>query len=500
MSDLYQPKNAEELSQRFLRDIRLASIQSGYDDVPVGYGSDFWLTSQGIAGIGLQGFRNILLSEADQNVLTAEGQALDNIRVGYGIPEVSLSPGRGRIKIRVSGVTTITNGQSFIYPNGKSGRVVGTYVNPSDNSEVNVECTTNGTSGNLKAGEIVRFIGAPVNVGSEAKVSVDSPITGGTDSESDARKRLRILNVLRNKPAGGNWAHVRQIVLDLNGGVQNCFVYPALGGPASAKVVPVKDFDLSLNDFSRICSDALLATIRSQLQSNLPVGVELVVQGAATEYTDITLKLSIPDSSQSGGSGQGWKDIVPWPQLEVADSNRVTVTSVNATFDQLLINAATTTAPIDGQTHISWWSPNDRKFYTGLVVDHSGSTGAWLITLDRPIVDSIGLGPVSGDYISPSCENIVGYGSSFVNMFRNLGPGENTSSLARLPRAKRHPFVAVESPFSITNSTLKSMIVSYPEITDFSIGYALKASPTVPINTATAPNILVPRRFGVYKL
>ncbi len=500
MADLYQPSNSEELSQRFLRDVRLASIQAGNDDVPVGYGSDFWLTSQGLSGMALQGFRNIALSESDQNVLTAEGDALDIIRVGYGIPEVSASPGRGRITIRVSGSATITNGQAFLYPNGKSGRVIGTYVNPSDKSDINVECTTNGTSGNLKSGETVRFIGTPINVTTEALVSTDEPITGGTDTETDARKRLRILNVLRNKPAAGNWSHLRQIVLDENGGVQNCFVYPALGGPASVKVVAVKDFNPADVDFSRSVSDALLSAIRDDLQAKVPIGIQVVVQTAASEYTDITLKLTIPSSSKSGGNGLGWLDIAPWPSLDVADAGKVTVSAVNATFDSFTVSANTTVEPIEGQTHLSWWSAVDRKFHSGLIILKTGTTGAWVVTMDRPLVDSTGAGPATGDYVCPQCKNIDGYGTEWINLFRSLGTGENTATVALLPRASRHPYVADEAPYSVTNASLKAMTQRFNEITDFALGYTLKVTPTVPSLRETPPNILIPRRFAVYPL
>ncbi len=446
------------------------------------------------------GFRNISLSEADQNVLNANGEALDAIRIGYGLPEVTASPARGKLILTISGTTTIPNGQAFLYPNGKSGRVVGTYVNPANNSEVNVECTTTGSAGNLRSGETVRFIGPPINVAIEAKVSNGSPLTGGTDTESDSRKRARILNVLRNKPAGGNWAYIRALVLNSNGGIQDCFVFPALGGPASVKVVPIKDFDLSNVDFSRTVPDASLAYIRSVLQSNLPVGVEVVVQSSVSEYTDITLKVTIPDSSQSGGNGQGWIDIDPWPQLETADAGKVSLSAVNATFDSFTVSASTTAAPIDGQTHLSWWSSVDRKFYSGLIVSHSGSTGAWIVTMDRPMVDSTGAGPSTGDYVCPSAQNLASYGDDWVATFRSMGPGENTAAPARLPRAKRHPFAADESPYSITNSVLKTVALKHPEITDFSFGYTLKVTPTIPSNTATAPNILIPRRFSVYPL
>lgn len=498
MADLYQPSGAEELSRRFLRDIRLASIQAGNDDIPVGYGSDFWLTSQGIANICLLGFRNISLSEADQNVLTAEGEALDAIRQGYALPEVSASKAGGKLVIKVSGSTTISDGQAFIYPNGKTGKFIGAYVNPANLSEVLVECTSTGSAGNLRAGEVVRLIGPPVNVATEATVSANSPITGGTDAEDDARKRIRILNTLRYKPSGGNWSYIRQECLNFSGGIQNCFVYPALGGPSSVKVCPVKDFDIANFDYSRSVPDSLLAEVRSHLQSLLPVGVQVIVQAVASQYTDVALKIKIPSSSKSGGNGRGWTDVIPWPSLVPADNGRVSLSDPGATYDIITLSANTTVAPIDGQTHISWWSSIERKFYHALVVGHSGSSGSWTISLDRPLVDKTGAGPVSGDFVSPSCQYINGYGDAYIELFRSLGSGENTAQAARLPRALRRPGPSDESPYDLTNSSFKAITQKYNEITDLSIGYASSTTPVVPSDTVSAPNILIPRKFGVY--
>lgn len=499
MADLYQPANPEELSQRFLRDIVLAASSVNQEPPPVGKGSDFWLTSQGLANMGLMGFYNLNLSEADQNVLTAEGQALDNLRLGYGLPEVSATPARGKIVVRISGSTTIPNGQAFLYPNGTSGKVVGTYLNPADRAELDVQCSVTGNVGNLKSGQTVRFIGTPVNVRTEATVSNTFPLTGGTDTEDDSRKRDRILNVLRNKPAGGNWAYIRQLVLDNFGNISDCFIYPALGGPGSVKVVVVKDFDKSINDYSRSVNSALLSAVRNLLQANLPVTVQTVVQTVASQYADTTLKVTIPNSSQSGGNGQGWIDIVPWPNLEVADGGKVTLSSPNATFDSFTVSANTTIAPIDGQTHIAWWSSVDRKFYSGLIVSHSGSSGAWVVSVDRPLVDSTGAGPVVGDYVSPVSQNMSGYGDAWISTFSAMGPGENVND-SRLPRAARKPSASEKSPISITNALLKTMTNKYQEITDFAFGYNLVITPTVPGLAQTQPNILIPRRFGIYSI
>lgn len=497
MADLYQPRNAQELVDRFLRDVRLAAVSEGLEEPPTQVGTDFWLTANGVAGMGLLGFYNIARAEAAQNVLTAEGDDLDHIREGYGLPEVPGAPATGNLVVNVTGSTTITDGQVILYPNGVSGVVVGTYVNPADGSEVAVTASESGTKTNLKAGSKVRFVSPPINVISEATVSQGKPLTGGTDNETDDRKRERILNVLRNKPSGGNWAQLRQIALDELASLSDCYIIPALGGPGSVKIVPVKTFDTDNNDFSRTASTSALAVVRSAIQSELSAGIEAVIQAAVDQPVDVTLKVSIPDSAQSGGNGSGWTDAAPWPALAVADAGRVAISAVT-TPDVITVAANTATAPVAGLTQIAWWSSADRRFRTALVIAESGSAGAWILTLDRPLTDSTGAGPQIGDYISPAAQNLEGYGKTWVTLFGTLGTGENTADTARLPRARRHPYVAVEDPSSITNSLLADLVTRYPEITDYEFGYRSASSPTVPALTATAPNILTPRRFGVY--
>lgn len=499
-ADLYQPKNAEELVQRYLRDIRLAAIAESLPEPPTQVGTDNWLTGNGIAGLCLLAFANIQAAEADQNVLTALADALDLIRESFGLPEVTASPATGKLKVSILGTTTIVNGQRLLYPNGVVGQVIGTFVNPANGSEVDVAATVAGTKGNLKSGQKVRFISPPVNVSTEATVSQSFPLTGGTDQENDERKRARILNVLRNKPAGGNWGQLRQIALDALGSVVDCYIFPALGGPASVKAVPVKDFDVEENDFSRSLSTAALSFVRGAIQAVLSAGIECVVQASVDQAVDVALKVSIPDSVQSGGNGQGWTDIAPWPVLEVADAGRVTVSAPPANPSIITVTANTVTNPIIGQTHISWWSSVDRKFRTAMVtyVDPASVAGAWILTLDKPFVDDTGAWPQSGDFICPAAQNLEAYGKKWINIFRGFGTGENTADTNRLPRALRHPFVASEDPSSITSSVLTQLVSAYPEITDYSFAYRSATTPTVPGSTATGPNILVPRRFAVY--
>jgi uncharacterized phage protein gp47/JayE len=492
------PSGVGELKAQFARDYRLAAIDAGVvDDVSTGPGSDADLLGTACANLAIIGVINQSSAESATNVFTATGADLDRIRLDEGLPEVLPTGASGKVRVSVGGATTIAAGSQLIYPNGVRAVVVGSYFNPSDNAEINVQASDTGERTNLAAGEVMRFVAAPINVGSAATVASGSPMVGGTDAESDARKRDRILNKRRNLPAAGNWAHIRQMILDRFGAVQDCYIYPALGGPSSVKVVPVRDFEPDIGDYSRACSSTLLRQIRQYIWSQLPSGDQVVVNAAADQTANFTVRLTLPSSALSGGNGLGWTDAAPWPSLVGGDSNVVTISAV-ASARQVTVSALTTTSPVAGQTNVAWYSTADAKFYPALVTGVTGSSGAWVLTLDRPLLDSNGDMPAAGDYISPNALNLNGYASFWIEQFRGLGPGQNTSELDRLPRALRHPYVTDEDPSDVTTILLAQLAVAYPEISAIAFGVSATTTPTVPSDADDPPNILVPGKLGFY--
>jgi uncharacterized phage protein gp47/JayE len=496
---LSTPRDSAEIRDQFLRDVRLAAIDVGITDPPVAPGTDWWLLGSGLAEMQIVSLANMTIGIDDQNILDATGEALDKIRRALALPEVTAAPASGKVKITTFGSVTVVNGQQFLYPNGLRGKVVSTYVNPPDGREIDVVAIDTGTQTNLAAGTVVRFLSPPANLATDATVSDGEPLTGGTDAEDDERKRDRILNTLRNKPAGGNWAHLRQIALDELGTVQDCYVYPAPGGPGSTLIVPVKDFDPVNRDWSRALSSAGLNTVRDAIQSQMPTAQEMVVKAVIDQPVHFTLKMTLPASSLSGGNGQGWLDASPWPPLTVGDDDMVNILS--AVSNVIHVDALTTVPPIEGQTRIAWWSTTDRKFYIALVTAVSGSSGDWALTLDRPLVDSTGAAPVGGsDTISPAAQNIEKYGAAWVDFFRTLGPGEVTANAFKIPRALRHPFVSDEDPSDVTELFIAKLARDFPEIVDIQFGVEVTTTPTVPATVATAPSILTPGEFGIYKL
>jgi hypothetical protein len=496
------PTGSAEIRDTWLQDVRLAAIDTGVEEPPIEPGTDLYIIGEANSQIALVGIANISIAAKDVNVLDATGDALDAIREGDGLPVVNPAGATGKIKVTVSGATTIANGTKLKLPNGLRIQTVGTFINPADQAEIDVAAIEDtGTLTNLKGGSAVQFVAAPTNVSKAAIVSSDFPLTGGTDKETDARKRDRILNTRRNKPAAGNWAYWRQFVLDNFAAAVDTYVYPALGGPSSHLIVPVRGFDRANNDYSRTPSSALVQAIRTSVQADANTGIETVVRGPANEAADFTLLVDIPDSVLAGGNGQGWTNTAPWPSLEVADADKVTITAVGADNDQLTLSANTATAPIEGQTEIAWWSSADRMFYTALVIDVTVATpGAWGISLDRPLVGIDGVGPQVGDYVCPNAQNLTAYGDTWVSLFEAFGPGEMTTDTDRLPRSLRNPNAADEDPHSMTRATLKGVTGQHVEITDIAFGYSPLTSPTVPAGVDDPPNILVPRRFAVYPL
>jgi hypothetical protein len=493
---LYIPDSPAEVRDDLLTDFRLEAIAGGVENPPVQPRTDNYFFFTAVANCGYLQYANFGYLRPAITPLGAEGDDLEAWRKALLLPVVGATGSSGRLTIDVAaGVTvTIPSGLEFTLPNGKRGRVQPAAVGVADGDDISVIMIDTGSATNAKAGTKVRFKNPPFNVATEARVSVNSPLTGGYDAETEPRKRQRILNRMGNTPGGGNWGHVREIAFNALATVQDCYVYPALGGPASQKTVVIRESDVANGDFRRSFTSAAVAIVESALHANLPSEMQIKVQTVAEESTDIALKVTLPASSLAGGNGLGWLDQAPWPPQGTGPVAVSGVTSPTA----IRLNAATSVPPVPGQTHVSWWSPQDQKFFTGLVValGASQTSGAWDIVLAAPFVDSTGAAVAVGDYVSPSASNFDGYRATFLSLMGELGAGEN--AVTTESRRKRHPFVADGAPISITNVWLAKFLRAHTEVENGAFIQVTKATPSVPLTIDQAPNVLVPRHFGIY--
>jgi hypothetical protein len=499
---LFIPDSADVIRDDLLTDFRLEALKFGVTQPNVGPGSDDWIFFTAVANAGMLQYAGIAGVRPAITPLTATGDDLENWRAQLGLPVVSASPASGKLTVTVAAgaSATIPTNQQFILPNGKRGKTNAPHVGVTDESDVSVVMIDTGELSNAEAGTKVRWINPPFNVATEARVSVNEPLTGGFDAETEPRKRARILNRLGNTPGGGNWGHIREIAFNELATVQDCYVYPALGGPASSKTTIIKAFDPKRNDFNRAFSSAAIEVVRNALHRELPSPMETVIGTVAEESVDIALAIEIPDSSLAGGNGLGWTDQEPWPNSGNLVSGRVQVTTVTSSTAIRVTTTAASDDPIAGQTHVMWWSRNDQRFRVALIVtatETGAGTGVWDIELDKPFVDSNAEMVQVGDFISPAAEGYANYRETFLALMGELGAGENVNTTN--PRYKRHPFVEDGgAAISITFAWLSRFIEAHDEVTDASFGYRSATTPTIPASIDDDPNVLAPRNFGVY--
>ena len=495
---IYLPANADEIRDDFLTDVRLEAIAAGVSEPAVQPLTDWHILGTAVANIALIQYANIAASQARTNILSATGDDLDELRQAFGLPEVPPSGSSGQIIVTLtSGTATFVDGLPVLLPNGLRAEVAGTQVGIADKGAVSTRALDTGEATNFPGNTAVQIITPPINCQSTAKVSTQKPLTGGTNEETDDRKRTRVLNRLQNPPAGGNWSHIRETVLNKLGAISDVFVYPALGGPASVEVIPVKAIDADNADWSRAPSAAAVTDVRGLLWAEFNGENDIVVKPPVEVDMGIAVKATLPDSVIAGGDGRGWLDSAVWPPLVVGDAGRVRVSAVTSST-QITVTAGTATTPVANVTHIAWWSPQDRKFRTYLVTAVAGAATAWQLTLDSPLVDSTNTIVAVNDYISPAAVNIEAYGEKWAAIAGTLGPYEATSDANRLPRSLRHPKIADESPAVPGARELAQFFSDFTEITDIDTSYAQTLS--VPGSVATAPSILALKHFGFYKL
>ena len=493
------PLSPQFYEARFLRDCRLGATKAGLS-VPEERISEWKILGAGLANLGLLASMQNEAAETTRNVLNMTSAELDEELKARDLPPESATTATGAVTVTITGTATIPEGLEFTYSSGAArGRVVQTYEAIGDGTDVDVESITVGEAANANPGAEITWVNQPTNVASKGKISGANPLSDATDEATPARKLERILDHESSNAAGENWTHIRDTVKGGVPSLQECYVYPALGGPSSQKTVLTKKFDRTYSLYTRAPNSAEVIAARNLVHTKFSGNDNHVLQAVADEPVDYTLRVRLPTDSTQGG----WLDATPWPQLETADNGRVWISAVSSDGYSITVSAQTATLPSDMQTRIAWWSSVDQKFKISTVLSSSGSVGARVLNLLQPFTDSNGDPPqagAGGDYICPASTNIENYHTAWVDIFESLGPGENTTDSARIGdgRSLRHPLIDDTRPSDMSAGRLCELQTAHPEISGAAFEYAPQLTPTVPSLVATAPNVLTPRNFAIY--
>jgi uncharacterized phage protein gp47/JayE len=376
----------------------------------------------------------------------------------------------------------------------------GTYAN---GAQVPVQAVSTGAGTDHVNGDTLTWVSAPnycaptVTVGT---TGAKDGLVNGAPAEDIETFRARVLQAMANPMGGGNWTMVAALGSASSGAVCGTAVYPAANGPSTVHVAcwAYATNLAASNAKNRDLPSALMTgTIAPYIQGQLAEYVECVVTTVTNVPVDVAIGLTLPasPSASPAGPGGGWVDGQPWPYNSTgATTFKCTITGLTS---YVIVTCDAPSPPIPGVSSIAYLDPSTWTLFTAHVVSYTGTSGAYTLTLDSPLVN---LTP--GAFIFPQSVNQQTYINALLGAFANMGPGEKTASAGLLPRASRKPTPQTLFPYSLDNTFLKALTNSGTEVIGSSFLYTsagtAPVAPALPAAISQPPNLYVPRNCGFY--
>lgn len=500
MAVQFKVKDATTIRQDILRTIRNGLLQRGVTSPAVDPGSDWYVLGTAVGNeLAVIGANAIVA--CDELMPDTAVDNLPRIADFLKVPEQGASGSVGRVILAASAPTTVPSGAQLTDDANLIYTAEGGLYTPGQ--EIPITAVSTGDATNHAAGDVLRWVSTPAFADEKAVVATGG-LVNGVDAEDIEGRRLRVFARLQNPPSSGNPQHLIELAEEASSSVQKGFCYPTYAGPASASAAvtaaPTK------TSKSRVVAAArVTGLIEPYVQGLMPRGEAIQVTSVTDVPADVAFALALPSAATASppGAGGGWKDGSPWPAPNAATAFRCTVTAVTSSTS-FTVDAAT--APTPGVTRIAWLSPFDWKLYQALVTSAPGSSGAYVVTVDRPFV-----GIAVGCYIWPDSERAQVYVDTALAAFALLGPGEKTANASALARGFRHPPPAVGWSYALGPQLLRAMSDAGEEVLDVQFlhrtdgtqtltGTASQIVPTVPALATDPPRIFIPRHLGFYRL
>lgn len=479
---------------------------------------------------------------------TATGSDLDRVLNQYGLQRKPATNSEGFIQLIASAAESLSAGMLLSSTNSLQFQVAtsGIYAPGANVPIISVDA---GSSTNLGAGIILTWQNPLPLMQTTSPVSVAA--TGGSDQETDAQARTRLLETLQNPPQAGNAQQVINLSTGVDPVVQAGFVYSNFAGAGTQLIAMVgyqTDGYYIGRDIPHLTSDNInnivlgttgspynalsqnygtnLANDTSIIYGTLPAGIANEWATVITTVNNVAssvaylLNLPFPIGNPVNGIGGGWLNFQgsTWPNPDgVYVSNFCQVTAVISSV-KITIAATSTanaaTVPVPGLTKINWInrsgvSNNGWQVVQATViaaVDNGSNT--WTITLDTPLtcggVDDFygNLQVAIGDYIFPASVNAQNYLDSIMQSYSDLGPGQVTSAVGLLALgANRQPSSSAAFTYYVDGQFTQLLSVQNPEIYSASYSYnstggLAPGSGSPP--SAAPPQIWIPKNIGFY--
>ncbi len=496
----FEARDAATIRDGILRGVRNGLVAQGVASPNVTPGSDFYVWAQAIANELVVAEANAVIRADDLMPDSAEGDALYRIAAIYGLELQPAGGSSGPGALTSSASTSIPTGAELLDSAGLRYRLVtgGTFA---DGDPLSIEAVDTGSATNHVAGDVLRWQSAPAYADEKVIIGTGG-LVNGHDAETDEGLRERLFSHFRTPPRSGNWEHVAELAEESSPAVQKAFVYPAVQGPATVHVA-VTAVPTATSKLRDVTLTTMNTTVVPYVQGQLPEHAYVVTTTVTNVLTVVGILLTLPEATTASppGVGGGWLDGTPWPGL-TAGGAPTAVTALTSS-SEFTVNAAT--PPTNGVSRFSWLNRSDWKVYTSRVLTHSGTAGAYVLTLDTPLA-----GIAVADIIWPACVNGQAYADTLLDHFASMGPGEKTTNVGAIVRGYRRPRPETAWPYGMDSRMLGAIVQSADEVQSALFAYRSDGvttsytptgavNPQAPALISSPPNQFVADRIGFYR-
>ncbi|MNC18792.1 Baseplate J-like protein [compost metagenome] len=214
---------------------------------------------------------------------TSSGVYLDRRADEHGVTRRSAAKAAG--EVTVTGAPGAAVPKSTVFATGAGIRYLTTAsaaVSADGKAVVKVEAEKAGASGNAASGTITVI---PVSVSGVSAVSNAAPVTGGTDTESDASLLERLLQRVRNQATSGNAAHYKVWAMEVEG-IGDARVFPLWNGPGTVKLV-------LLDQSKRAPAAELVSAVKDHIEASRPVGATVTVEAVQEMAINVSVQVTL---------------------------------------------------------------------------------------------------------------------------------------------------------------------------------------------------------------
>lgn len=471
------------LRERYCQDVRRLKQRAGVTNPNVAPGSETYIKGEAIAAATQQIMaREVALQDATMPDRATDDD-LDRLAATRGVTRSTGAGATGNVIVSTTGAVAFAAGIECKTDDGLRYAVAATTI-AADGDAVPIVGVDVGTRTNRIEGTILTWTSPPAGSDATAEVAAGG-LVNGTDADNDARLRLRLLDAIRHPQQAGSWANYAAWA-EANASVAKAFVYPAARGPATVDVA-IMVTPTSENVWSPVANAALVSDVATYVVGEDPEHVDVVVRSVAAEPVNVALRVQAPLPLADGGTGGGWIDgaSIIWPTYCTTSPHIAHLNAAPTSPTLIQVDCVEAgNAPV-AESHFAIWSSSAKKWLRSRVKSSALVGGVvYNVTLYDPIDTSA---CTVGDYLSPDAEKLDDYAATMLAQFATLGPGEETTTAALLPRASRRPVPHESWPSQLTSANIGALSVAHHELAHVvAVVPTLPSTPTV----ASPPQVL----------